>query len=275
MGQTSRLRLMAMTLVVIGQLAGPSAAAGDSPTGSASEAPASIKLAPPRTRVPSDGRMHLVRVNGHRLAIWCEGVGSPTIILEHGIGFGVDSDSWEDVLEGIAKETRVCRYDRAFVGASDDAKAGRSMPDLTADLVALLAAAVIPGPYILVGHSFGGLVVREFAKLRPKDVAGMVLVDGSPRSAIVGLDLGSERLNRTKVLDQLEDLGSLGRLPLVVISRGIGASAAWRAAQEDMVELSTRSRQVIATKSDHWIQLRQPDLVVRQVFTVVHTIRRR
>jgi pimeloyl-ACP methyl ester carboxylesterase len=148
------------------------------------------------------------------------------------------------------------------------------MPDLAEDLVELMHAALIPGPYILVGHSFGGLVVRNFAKAHPKDVVGMVLVDGSPRSAIVGLDLGSERLNRTKVLAQLLTLGSLGHLPLVVITRGIGLSASWRAEQANMVKLSTSSRQVFATQSDHWIQLRQPDLVVRQVLTVVHTIRR-
>jgi alpha-beta hydrolase superfamily lysophospholipase len=240
----------------------------------ASEAATSVTLAPPLTLVPSDGKLHRVNIGGRRIAIWCRGTGSPTVVLEHGIGYGVDSDSWEDVQEGIAKETRVCRYDRAYVGDSDDAKAGRSMPDLAEDLVDLMHAALIPGPYILVGHSFGGLVVRNFAKAHPKDVVGMVLVDGSPRSAIVGLDLGSERLNRTKVLAQLLTLGSLGHLPLVVITRGIGLSASWRAEQANMVKLSTSSRQVFATQSDHWIQLRQPDLVVRQVLTVVHTIRR-
>jgi pimeloyl-ACP methyl ester carboxylesterase len=224
--------------------------------------------------VPSDGNVHRVNIGGRRLAIWCQGAGSPTVILEHGIGYGIDSDSWEDVQDGVAEETRVCRYDRADVGESDDAKPGRSMPDLAEDLVDLLEAALIPGPYIIVGHSFGGLVVRNFARVYPKSVVGMVLVDGSPRSAIVGLDLGSERLNRTKVLAQLTELTSLGRLPLVVITRGIGLSASWRAAQADMVKLSTSSRQVIATHSDHWIQLRQPDLVIRQILTVLHTIRR-
>ncbi len=174
----------------------------------------------------------------------------------------------------MASETRVCRYDRAFAGQSDDAKVGRSMPDLAADLVALTKAAGIPGPYILVGHSFGGLVVRNFARVHPSSVVGMVLVDGSPRSAIVGLDLGSERLNRQKVLGQLLLLKKLGRIPLVVITRGIGLSPSWRAAQAEMVKLSSSGRQVFATSSDHWIQLRQPDLVIRQILTVLHTVRR-
>jgi pimeloyl-ACP methyl ester carboxylesterase len=296
--QVSRIRLLAIVPLLVVQLLGaPNAAADPAPVASSdltrvgvplevvftrwgSNATVAVALAAPARAsvVPSDGRKHLVRVNGHRLAIWCLGVGSPAVILEHGIGYGVDSDSWQEVQDDVADETRVCRYDRAFVGESDDARVGRSMPDLTSDLVALLGTAQIPGPYVVVGHSFGGLVVREFAKLHPRDVAGVVLVDGSPRSAIIGLDLGSERLNRLKVLAQLTALekpGALGRVPLVVITRGIGVSPAWAAAQKAEVRLSTSGRQVIATKSDHWIQLRQPDLVTRQVLTVVHTLRRR
>ena len=269
MGAKANLDVPLVTLGLgVGQ---PSSRAQATATVSLGARPASVVSA---SVVPSDGKRHLVSVNGHRLAIWCRGTGSPIVILEHGIGYGVDSDSWVTVQAGVAKETRVCRYDRAFVGDSADARSGRSMPDLADDLADLMATAGIPGPFILVGHSFGGLSVRYFALLHPKSVIGMVLVDGSPRSAIVGLDLGSERLNRTKVLSQLLSLRSLGRIPLVVITRGIGLSASWRAAQEDMVELSTSSRQVIATQSDHWIQLRQPDLVIRQIMTVLHTIRR-
>ena len=242
--------------------------------GRATRARAATVKAAVRAAVPSDGKVHRVQIGGRRLAIWCRGSGSPTVLLEHGIGYGIDSNSWADVLAGVARETRVCRYDRAFVGESDDAKDGRSMPDLAADLVALMKAAGIAGPYILVGHSFGGLVVRNFARAHPSSVVGMVLVDGSPRSAIVGLDLGSERLNRSKVLNQLLLVKGLGRIPLVVITRGIGLSPSWRAAQAQMVKLSSSGRQVFATSSDHWVQLRQPDLVIRQILTVLHTVRR-
>jgi len=239
-----------------------------------SEASVTMTLAAPIALVPSDGKIHRVNIGGRRLAIWCTGTGSPTVILEHGLGYGVDADSWTAVQAGVAKETRVCRYNRAFVDESDRAASGRSMPELTADLVALLKASVIPGPYILVGHSFGGLSVRNFALLYPESVAGMVLVDGSPPSAITNLDLTSERLNRPRVLKQLTQLKSLGPISLIVITRGIGLSASWRAAQVAMVDLSTRGRQVIASGSNHWIQLRQPDLVVRQILIVLHTVRR-
>ena len=131
----------------------------------------------------------------------------------------MNSSSWTTVQAGVAKETRVCRYDRADTGYSDAAKPGRSMPDLAEDLLDLMTAARIPGPYVLVGHSFGGLSVRYFALFHPKSVAGIVLVDGSPRGAIINLDLGSERLNRTRVLSQLNQLKSLGQSRSVVITR--------------------------------------------------------
>ncbi len=238
------------------------------------QAAAPIPATSTKATVPSDGKVHRVDIGGRRIAIWCQGTGSPTVILEHGLGYGVDSDSWEDVQEGVAKETRVCRYDRADVGESDDAKAGRSMPDLAEDLVDLMTAARIPGPYIIVGHSFGGLTVRYFTLLHPKSIVGMVLVDGSAPYAIEDLDLGSEQLNHARVMSQLNQLKGLGHIPLVVITRGIGAGPTWQAAQAAMVKLSTSGRQVIATKSDHWIQLRQPDLVIRQILTVLHTVRR-
>ena len=103
----------------------------------------------------------------------------------------------------------------------------------------------------------------------------MVLVDGSAPYAIEDLDLSSERLDHDDVMSQLAQLKPLGLIPLTVITRGIGASQTWRATQKAMVGLSTRGRQIIATKSDHWIQLRQPDLVIREIRTVVNAVRQR
>ncbi len=115
-------------------------------------------------------------IGGRRLSYSDSGMGSPTVVLEAGWGWGAWAWTW--VFAGIAQETRVIAYDRAEIGASDPAPPGpRSAGDMAADLHALLSAAHVPGPYILVGHSFGGLIVRLFARDHPFEIAGMILID--------------------------------------------------------------------------------------------------
>jgi len=105
------------------------------------------------------------------------GEGSPVVVLETGLG--VDSDSWKYVQDQISRDTRVIRYDRAGRGNSDPAPFPRSALDMVNDLHQLLIAAQIPSPYILVGQSFGGLLVRLYTGLNPEQVSGLVLVDPS------------------------------------------------------------------------------------------------
>ncbi len=125
--------------------------------------------------VPPPGRM--VDVGGFRLHLVCEGAGSPTVILDSGSG---DSWlSWFRVQPEIARTTRVCSFDRAGIGYSDPGPQPRSRRRSVEELRTLLARAGVPPPYILVGHSFGGLDVRLFAALHPEDVAGLVLVESS------------------------------------------------------------------------------------------------
>lgn len=114
-------------------------------------------------------------VAGVRIHLHESGSGSPAVVLESGIS--ATSISWALVQPEIAKFARVCSYDRAGLGWSDAAKAPRTPSQLARELRDLLAAAQIPAPYVLVGHSFGGLVIRAFAALYPSDVAGLVLVD--------------------------------------------------------------------------------------------------
>jgi pimeloyl-ACP methyl ester carboxylesterase len=113
--------------------------------------------------------------DGRRINLVCTGKGSPTVILES--GWGADAGAWARVRPEIAKDTRVCAYDRAGAGHSDPGPLPRSAGAIAADLDAALRAARIGGPLILVGHSAGGLYVRALADRRPRDVAGMVLVD--------------------------------------------------------------------------------------------------
>ena len=124
---------------------------------------------------PMSGK--LVDVDGHKMHIDCTGNGTPSVILDAGLG---DTYlSWRKVQPEISKFTRVCSYDRAGLGYSQSASGPRTSKMIAEQLHSLLQAAGIAPPYVLVGHSMGGYDVRLYASLYPTDVAGMVLVDAS------------------------------------------------------------------------------------------------
>jgi pimeloyl-ACP methyl ester carboxylesterase len=191
-----------------------------------------------------------VDVGGYELYYECSGQGSPTVILES--GGGNDSSYWADVFDGVKGTTRVCKYDRANLGRSDKVPGPRTFHDTTRDLQVLLEKVHIGGPYILVGHSLGGMLVRIFAHQHPGEVAGIVLVDsGHPDMGSRLLDClppesadepettryfrqyftwmsdsspespfaDSEALNGLVGNQQVRDVETLGDLPLVVISQ--------------------------------------------------------
>ena len=114
-------------------------------------------------------------VGGHRLHYRCEGSGRPAVVLEAGIA--ASSLTWSRVQPLIARFARVCSYDRAGLAWSEPASTPRSMPALVSELRALLECTGEPPPYVLVGHSFGGLIIRAFARAHPSEVAGLVFVD--------------------------------------------------------------------------------------------------
>ena len=114
---------------------------------------------------------------GRKLNLYCTGSGSPTVVFDAGL---TDEDSvWGFVQPVIAQRTRTCSYDRAGVGFSDAGWRPSSSENIVDDLHRLLAAASIKPPYVLVGHSYGGLNVKLFAYRYPAEVLGMVLVDPS------------------------------------------------------------------------------------------------
>jgi pimeloyl-ACP methyl ester carboxylesterase len=128
---------------------------------------------------PTDNSMtgELIDVGGHSLHLRCSGSGSPTVILEPGAGEMSAGLAW--IEPAVADDTRVCVYDRAGRGWSDAADAPQDAAGIATDLHTLLERGDLPGPYLLVGHSFGGLYVLTFAALYPDEVAGMVLVDST------------------------------------------------------------------------------------------------
>ena len=122
----------------------------------------------------------MIDVGGYKMHLYCTGAngdGSPTVILEQGLG-GISS-GWALVQPEVAKVTRVCSYDRAGMGWSDSGSEPRDAQHIAQELHTLLRNANIPGPYVLVGWSFGGLYVREYTGQYPDEVVGLILLDSS------------------------------------------------------------------------------------------------
>src|SRR5918995_1595905 len=117
----------------------------------------------------------MVDVGGYSLHINCVGQGSPTVVLDGGSGEW--SAQWVRVQREVSGSTRVCAYDRAGMGWSEMGPEPRDAKRISSELHALLEGANIEGPYVLVGHSFGGLYVQTYAARYPEEVAGVALVD--------------------------------------------------------------------------------------------------
>jgi pimeloyl-ACP methyl ester carboxylesterase len=129
-------------------------------------------------RYPAPGEM--VDVGGYDLHLYCTGEagGAPSVVMDSGLG-GTVLD-WQLVQPEVAKFARVCTYDRAGMGWSDPGDQPRTSQQIVKELHALLGnAGVVEGPYVLVGHSFGGTNMQVYASHYPDEVAGMVLVDSA------------------------------------------------------------------------------------------------
>jgi len=116
-----------------------------------------------------------ISIKGCQFAYEIMGTGSPTVVLETGVG--AESSEWGPVAASIARSKAVFRYDRAGRGESDPGQGNRDALTMVDELSALLEATQTKGPYLLVGHSFGGLLMRLFANARGADVYGLVLVE--------------------------------------------------------------------------------------------------
>lgn len=117
----------------------------------------------------------LVSIGSHRLHLLCAGEGRPAVVFDPALG--ASSLSWSLVHPRVARVTRACVYDRAGFGWSDAGPLPRTAGRIADELLSLLREAGVPPPYVLVGHSFGGLVTRLFAARHPKTVAGLVLIE--------------------------------------------------------------------------------------------------
>jgi pimeloyl-ACP methyl ester carboxylesterase/uncharacterized membrane protein (UPF0136 family) len=141
----------------------------------------------------------LVAVGDHQLHVHCTGTGSPTVVVEPGAGDFAAVLGW--IAPVVAQDTRVCVYDRAGRGWSEPADSPQDATRIAADLRTVLRKTGVPGPYVLAGHSFGGLYVLTYAADHPDDVAGMVLVDSTaPRTPSGKVATSSGLANRVTAL---------------------------------------------------------------------------
>jgi pimeloyl-ACP methyl ester carboxylesterase len=257
------------------------------------------------TSVVVDGGRLVSVGNARRLYLRCVGSGGPTVVLE--AGFGGSSADWRDVQPRLARHGRICAYDRAGLGNSVAMPGLHDAGDEVRDLRRLLQVARMAPPYVLVGHSYGGLLVRLFAHAHPGEVAGMVLVDAVgrdqmrrqlaiwPRSVFPAVRRELARTPRDGVdlaagaaLDRRVD--SLRAMPLAVITAGRhdaewgaapnrlrwGLDRLWIRMQDELAGLSRDHVHVVALHSDHFVQRLdgQPIVVLRAVDAVARAARR-
>jgi pimeloyl-ACP methyl ester carboxylesterase len=261
---------------------------------------------------------------GRRLYLRCAGRGSPTVILESGIHDS--SDPWTvtstnppalatpSVFSGVARHTRVCMYDRpgtirytnppTLTTRSTPTGMPRTLTSMVADLHRLLTRARIPRPYLLVAHSYGGLIVRLLAQIYPSEIAGMVFVDafGTNIRHLFGPRLwpryvrllnhpgtpldrqpGFETVNVDGAINTIQRARPLPRVPLAVISKTEPFSTAptvptdltsrlervWPKVQQALIHLEPQTPQILATGSDHYVQIHDPDLTISTILLIL------
>ena len=172
-------------------------------------------------KYPAPGQ--LVDVGGYKLHIHCTGQGSPTVILEAG-----QSDYsliWALVQLEVAKTNRVCSYDRAGYGWSEPSPRHRTAIAEVEELHALLVNTSIPGPYVLVGHSLGGMLVRVYAHNYPDEVVGMVLVDSFHEERPIRnpevTRLNQDAVKQLRIFAILNSVGIMALAPQSIPNRGL------------------------------------------------------
>jgi pimeloyl-ACP methyl ester carboxylesterase len=195
---------------------------------------------------PPPGEM--VDVGSHELHIDCMGKGGPTVILESALGNS--SPHWVWVQREVAKTTRVCAYDRAGMGWSERGPEPRDAERVAGELHALLEDAGIEGPYVVAGHSYGGLYTRVFAARYPGETAGVVLVDSSHPEQFTRLPDGQENYAEARRLFAIAPL--VARIGVVRLFELLPAPPGLPPQQRAQVEALNPSMRQVGTTADEF-----------------------
>lgn len=253
-----------------------------------------------------------VDIGGRSVYYSCHGTGSPPVVVETGfMTAGTQDYSWSRVIEAISATNQVCFYDRAGLGQSDPLEAIRTSQDVVDDLHSLISKARIETPFVLVGHSLGGMYSLHYAAEYPDQVLGLVLVeplhpDYWPRfnallptpsadepAPITEMRAWSqdfrtfERLDFETSADQVKAVTSLGDTPLVVITARSTAKpddprlpldvfqqqvSLWEELQSDLAALSSSSTHINATTTNHVVQESEPQVVIDAILSILSLV---
>lgn len=285
--RTATVRVRVLTFALLLLVAALVAAGCGDDSDSAAESTAGAAATTPAGEI--DGRFE---VGGYQLHLACQGGGSagvPTIVYVHGLG-GDGSDVNEALAGRLVDRARVCTYDRLNVGRSDVAEGRHSGAESVSDLRALLATADVPGPYVMVGFSFGGLLASMYAAAYPDEVAGVLMLDaslptddevdalipaGMRRQVIAEQEANPERVDFYRTLEQAEAaLASVPDVPLTYMAAvPVELPPEWpvarmraliRAKQVAFVERFPQGR-LLTVRSSHDIDLERPGRVVAEI----------
>ncbi|MEN1936182.1 alpha/beta hydrolase [Paenibacillus sp. 102] len=208
---------------------------------------------------------------------------SPVIIMD--AGYGDYSKAWYQVAERIIEYGTVLLYDRAGLGKSEKSPNARISSEMVKELKELLQQLQLKPPYILIGHSFGGINVRLFASFYPEETAGLILIDSTPENyrddflPIMSPEFQEAYYKQfiyegtyEEFMSSLYEAGlhckSIGNIPLVIVAAGkkafysSEAQVKWLQMQKELLQLSNNHRLIIAPNSGHYIQRDEPEYVI-------------
>lgn len=238
-------------------------------------------------------KLQKVDVGGHGLQVLAGGQGSPAVIFEGGFGTGIAS--WSTVQRDVAALAQTFSYDRAGIGQSDPGPKPRSAKQIAAELHMALEKSGVKPPYVMVGHSFGGIYVRVFADMYPREVVGMVLIDPSQESFNDWLKknepdrVKAAQSNMSKeregvqaefaAVDTSYEQARLAKvpagIPVTILSATederlpAEAQKVWIEKHKEWAGTVPASKHIVLEKTTHFIQVQHPALVLDTIKQVL------
>ncbi|MMZ58070.1 2-succinyl-6-hydroxy-2,4-cyclohexadiene-1-carboxylate synthase [compost metagenome] len=217
----------------------------------------------------------------------------PALVFDSGYGFTLET--WNSIKDDISKFSKMFIYDRAGIGKSEWDNRPRHSQQSVENLRALLKKASVNPPYVLVGHSFGGLNVRLFASTYPEEVAGVVLLDSCHEDqnkilpSLFTKEVQEDYYNQFTLegslneveesLEQARTSKSLGNIPLIVVTGGLQpfhtteSMTAWMKFQGKLANLSTNKKHIIAEDAGHAIHIDGPQIVINVIKDILDMIK--